>query len=84
MQLTGDFFSINVSTWINGGDEMEGQPMYMKPRPLARYTGISEDYIRRGLRAEKIAHIRSGRDFLVNVPLFLEQMEIESKKGVSA
>ena len=48
----------------------------------ARLTGLSRDYIRRGVKAGRIPFIRaSGSDnsaYMVNVPLFLSQLEKEA------
>lgn len=54
---------------------------FMKPRPLARATGISESFIRRGLRDGTIPHIRAGRDYLIAVQPFMEMLEKQSREA---
>ena len=44
----------------------------------ARLTGLSQGFIRAGVRAGSVPHIRAGTTYLVNVPLFLSQMEREA------
>ena len=51
---------------------------YQSPRNAAYITGLSLWYIREGCKAGTIPHIRVGRDYRVNVPLLLEQMNRES------
>ncbi len=48
-----------------------------RPKAAARLTGLSESYIRAGLRDGTIAHVRCGRDYLVNMPLLLKQLGVE-------
>lgn len=58
----------------------------------SRITGMSRDFIRKGVRNGRIPFIRSGgangnSAYMVNVPLFLQQLEAESRAamlGVSA
>ena len=50
----------------------------------ARITGLSRDYIRRGVKEGRVPYIRgrSGNSaYMVNVPLFLRQLEAESLRG---
>ncbi|MBE7008414.1 MAG: hypothetical protein E7422_04615 [Ruminococcaceae bacterium] len=47
----------------------------------ARITGLSRDFIRRGVKAGRIPFIRGGSGnsaYMVNVPLFLRQLEAEA------
>lgn len=52
----------------------------------ARITGLSRDYIRRGVKAGEIPAIRSGSSnnapFLVDTVLFLEQLHRVAAEGV--
>ena len=53
---------------------------YQTIERTSRLTGLSRDYIRRGVRAGTIPYIRSGGGngnsaYMVNVPLFLRQLE---------
>ena len=47
----------------------------------SRLTGLSRDFIRRGVKAGRIPFIRGGSGnsaYMVNVPLFLRQLETEA------
>lgn len=52
----------------------------------ARITGLSRDYIRRGVKAGEIPAIRSGNSsnapYLVDTVLFLEQLHRVAAQGV--
>ena len=52
----------------------------------ARMTGLSRDYIRRGVKAGEIPAIRSGSSsnapYLVDTVLFLAQLHHEASEGV--
>lgn len=53
----------------------------------SRMTGLSRDYIRRGVRAGRIPFIRGGSGnsaYMVNVPMFLKQLEAEAAASVEA
>lgn len=47
----------------------------------ARITGLSRDYIRRGVKEGRVPYVRGGSGnsaYMVNVPLFLRQLEAEA------
>ena len=52
----------------------------------ARITGLSRDFIRRGVKAGEIPAIRSGSrsnaPYMVDTVLFLEQLHREAAQGV--
>lgn len=52
----------------------------------ARMTGLSRDFIRRGVKAGKIPAIRAGNSnnapYLVDTVLFLDQLHAAAAKGV--
>lgn len=54
----------------------------------ARLTGLSRDYIRRGVKNGKIPFIRASESgnsaYMINVPLFLSQLEREAAGNVGA
>lgn len=54
---------------------------YQSPRNAAYLTGVSLWYIREGCKAGTIPHIRVGRDYRVNMPRFMEQLNRESVGG---
>lgn len=56
---------------------------YQSPTHAAYISGFSVWYIRQGCKTGTIPHIRVGRDYRVNMPLWLEQMEHESRGGIN-
>ena len=51
----------------------------------SRITGLSRDYIRRGVKEGRVPHIRGGSGnsaYMVNVPLFLKQLEAEASANL--
>lgn len=59
---------------------------YQTIENASRLTGLSRDYIRRGVRAGTIPFVRAGggnSPYLVNVPLFMHQLEAESIGNIS-
>ena len=61
---------MNVST--------EFRPIYLSIKDTARYTGLSEYYLRTRLREGKIHHITSGTKALIHLPLLLAELEKHS------
>lgn len=56
----------------------EFRPIYLSIKDTARYTGLSEYYLRTRLREGKIHHITSGTKVLINLPLMLAELEKQS------
>jgi excisionase family DNA binding protein len=56
----------------------EFHPIYLSIKDTARYTGLSEYYLRTKLREGKIHHITSGTKALINLPLLLAELEKQS------
>ena len=54
---------------------------YQPLRAAAELTGLSLYYIRNGVTAGTIPAIRMGRDWRVNMPAFMVQLEAESMEG---
>lgn len=50
----------------------------------SRITGLSQFYIRARCKRGDIPMLRVGTEYKVNVPLFLQQLEDEARKGVTA
>lgn len=51
----------------------------------ARITGLSRDYIRRGVKEGRIPYVRGGGGnsaYMINVPLFLRQLEAEAAASI--
>ena len=54
---------------------------YQTINNTSRLTGLSRDYIRRGVKAGRIPYIRGGSGnsaYMINVPLFMRQLEAEA------
>lgn len=50
----------------------------------SRLTGLSRDYLRKGVRAGKIPFIRAGGGncpYMINVPLLMRQLDAESESA---
>ena len=45
-------------------------------------TGLSAGFIRRGCKDGSIPHIRVGKDYRINMKLWLRQLDEQSKGGV--
>lgn len=52
---------------------------FMSRKDAAAYTGVSYDAIRKGTASGAIPCIRSGKKYLVNMLLWLEQLNRESR-----
>lgn len=44
--------------------------------------GLSQHFLRNGIKAGTIPHIKSGCKYYINVPLFIEQLNQQSMKEV--
>lgn len=58
--------------------EAEFHPIYLSIKDTARYTGLSEYYLRKRLKEGNIHHIMSGAKVLINLPLMLADLESQS------
>ncbi|MDE7054548.1 hypothetical protein AALA83_15660 [Oscillospiraceae bacterium 44-5] len=56
---------------------MNGTPFQKIPE-VARTTGLSTYFLRRGVRDGTVPHIKSGTVYLVNVPALLRRLDVES------
>lgn len=51
----------------------------------SRITGLSRDFIRRGVKEGRVPYIRGGSGnsaYMVNVPLFLRHLEAEAAASI--
>ena len=59
---------------------------YQTINAASRLTGLSRDFIRRGVRAGRIPFIRAAGSgnaaYMINLPLFLKQLEQQSAASV--
>ncbi len=51
---------------------------FQSVRGAAEITGLSRNYILQELQKGNIPHIRVGKDYRINMPLFLAQLESSS------
>lgn len=54
-------------------------PRFCTVREAVEATGLSEAFLRAGLKNGKIPHIRSGKKYLINVSLFQAELENMSR-----
>ena len=47
----------------------------------AYITGLSRGFIRRGCKNGSIPHIMAGKDYRINMKVWLEQLDAQSMKG---
>lgn len=50
-------------------------PIYQSIKDTIKTTGLSEFYLRKLLKANKLPHIKSGTKVFVNVPQLLGKLE---------
>lgn len=56
-------------------------PPFRTIKSAAEVTGLSVHYLRTGIAAGSVPHIRSGNRFFVNVPLLLAKLAEQSTAG---
>ena len=56
-------------------------PPFQTIKQAVRSTGLSEHYLRDGIKRGEIPHLRSGTKYLVNVPALLSRLDELSKIG---
>lgn len=52
---------------------------YVSVREAVRITGLSERFIRDGVRACRIPHIMAGKKAMIAIHAFLEQLDAEAR-----
>ncbi len=57
------------------------QTQFVTVKQAVNHTGLSEHYIRQQLQAGRIPHIMAGKKYLINLPLFKEMLETQSREG---
>ena len=45
--------------------------------------GVGQSNLRKGIKAGKIPHIRIGNRYYINIPLYIEQMNQQSKANMT-
>ena len=54
-------------------------PVFVNINTASKASGLSVFFIRAGVKAGTIAHLKSGKKFLINLPRLLETLDQESK-----
>ena len=55
----------------------EGAP-FQPINAAARLTGLSRGYLRHGCRSGEVPHVMVGREYRINIPALLEQLQAQS------
>lgn len=66
--------------------QTEGQAPFQTINETSRITGLSRDYIRRGVKAGTIPAIKIGEGagvYMIDTELFLEQLHRSAERGAS-
>lgn len=50
-------------------------PVYQSIKDTVKTVGVSEFFLRKQLKAEKLPHIKSGNKVFVNVPALIARLE---------
>lgn len=58
------------------------KPVLVSSKEAARASGMSEWYVKQGIKNHTIPIVRCGRRVLVNLPLFLESLDKQSKESL--
>lgn len=56
-------------------------PPFQSIKQAVKTTGCSEHYLRDGVKAGRIPHIRNGSKYLIDCPALLDQLHEMSKVG---
>jgi len=57
---------------------MSNEKIFLSIAEAARYTGLSQFYIRNGCKDGSVPCIKTGAKYLVNLPKLLEKLNQES------
>lgn len=55
----------------------EGIPPFLSIERACEVTGLSQFYLRNGIKAGVVPHVKSGRCYLVNIPALLRKLDAE-------
>lgn len=59
--------------------EIDRDAIFQSPRGAAIISGLSKRFILEGCKTGVIPHVMCGGDYRVNMPLFLAQLDAQSK-----
>ena len=54
---------------------------FMSIKDTSTATGLSQKFLRNGLRSGTIPHIRVGTKYMINIPAFMETLNTITKGG---
>jgi excisionase family DNA binding protein len=60
------------------------QKHFLSIKETVEQLGLSEYYLRNGIRNGTIPFIKCGKKQLINIPLLIEQLDKESRQEVNA
>ena len=69
-----------TDTWTQG--ECTAMPVFQSIKDTVKATGLSEFFLRKGIRQGSLPHIKSGAKAYINVPAMIKQLEDESLKNI--
>ena len=55
---------------------------FLSIRDAATATGLSQWYLRNGVKNGSIPHIKSGNTYLINVPILLEMLDRQCREAM--
>lgn len=59
---------------------IESKQQFVTVKQAVKSTGLSEHFIREGLRNGRIPHLKVGVKYLINLPQFVEWLNAESQR----
>ena len=58
------------------------QPRFVSQKEAAKVTGCSLYFIKEGVKAGRIPHLRDGRRIYIDLPLFMEELDKQSRNSL--
>lgn len=59
---------------------IESRQQFVTVKQAVKSTGLSEHFIREGLRNGRIPHLKVGVKYLINLPQFVEWLNAETQR----
>lgn len=59
---------------------IESRQQFVTVKQAVKSTGLSEHFIREGLRNGRIPHLKVGVKYLINLPQFVEWLNAETRR----
>ena len=76
-----DVLKMEVRT-IPRRKEIDRSAVLQRYRGAAEILGVSEKFLREGVKAGSIPYIKVGKDTLINMPVYLEQLNAQSRQNL--